>query len=106
MENYRILAQMPEDKLNEILYNVRIAINEILEQGFNEKEIQIAVPKYFVELLNLKKGFVESYPLMYLDGEFTFFGYRPIWNYDNYIVVYHVDMPLYLESTYKVINLK
>ena len=107
MENFRTLAEMPEDKFQQIFYDVRKAIDEVQQQDFNPDEIQIAIPKYFVDLMNHRKDVMQgSNALVYSDNEVTFFGYKRVWNFDNYIVVYHPDMPLYLESNYKVIKLK
>src|SRR5690554_4392398 len=96
MENYKILMTMELSKLQEIFHQVYVGINKIVDQmGDTDDKIIVSVPKYFVDILRNRRFFEYRTTALFLDEKRpTFFG-RPIqWNFDNYIVVFHEDMPL------------
>lgn len=49
---------------------------------------------------------IEETPLFLSDNKLKFYGIEVIPNYDNFIVIFHEDMPLFLENFYVVVDLK
>lgn len=108
MAKTRILLEFPEDRLLRVFYETRAAIQKVTEQcGFDDSKLRIAIPKYFVEMIS--NGYlirIEETPFLLSDKKLTFFGIEVIPNYDNFIVVFHEDMPLFLENFYVVVDLR
>ena len=100
------LAEFTNEKIKEIIFKVRIAINEVHKQNFNEDGIRIQIPTYFTELLiNYNHHMLHGFQTP-LEEDETFFGVKVVPGYENFIVVYHKDMPLYQNTSYQVIDLK
>ncbi len=99
------LAEFTEDRINQIMYDIKKAIYQVQLQKFNEEGIRIQVPSYFSELMmhhNMRNvsGFTCD------ENNLECFGVKVIPSYDNFIVVYHKDMPLHQNTSYQVISLK
>ncbi len=106
MNKKRILIKFDNDKLDRIFYEVRVGINNVIDQcGFDDSKIRIAMPKYFFDILINNLRLINLTPLS-IDENPTFFGYTVSFNFDNFIVVFHEDMPIFLENYYAVIDLK
>lgn len=100
-----ILAKFTEDRINEILYDVRKAVHELQLQNLNDEGFRIQMPSYFSELLIYNnQRFVTGFS--FDKNNLKCFGIEVVPSYDNFIVVYHKDMPLYQNTAYQVIDLK
>lgn len=107
MAKNKILIKFDDEKLDRVFYQVRVGIKKVIDQcGDDASRIRIAVPKYFVDMLggNYLRH-INQTPLS-IDDKITFFGYTVNYNFDNFIVVYHEDMPMFLENYYAIIDLK
>lgn len=108
MSKNRILVSFTADQLYKVFYEVKVAINKVVEQcGLDESKLRIAIPKYFTDILT--SGYIlrfEETPLFLSDDKLRFYGVEVIPNFDNFIVVFHEDMPLFIENFYVVVDLK
>lgn len=108
MAKERILIEFTPERLDRVFYETRAAIDSVINQcGLDESKLKIAIPKYFIEMINSNRfiHFLET-PFLLSDDKITFFGIEVTLNYDNFIVVFHEDMPMFLENYYEVIDLK
>jgi hypothetical protein len=108
MAKTRILIEFTGDRLDRVFYETRKAINTVTEQvGYNDDKLRIAMPKYFIDMLQLNLlRELDLTPLEVANSKITFFGIEVTLNYDNFIVVFHEDMPAFLENYYVVVDLK
>lgn len=108
MAKTRILIEFPGDRLDRVFYEVRAGIDKVTQQcGWDDSKLRIAMPKYFYEMLerNLLRHVSET-PLLLSEQKRTFFGIDIVPNYDNFIVIFHEDMPMFLENFYVVVDLR
>lgn len=99
------LAEFTESKIVKILYDIRVAIHTVGLQYLSEQGMRIQMPKYFIELLQYhNERFVPGFTCS--DKELKCFGATVQPSFDNFIVVFHEDMPLYQNTAYQVIDLK
>lgn len=108
MDKRKILIEFSVDKLEKVFYEVRAGIFKVTEQcGFDESKLRVAIPKYFCDMIesNVLRDLSET-PFFLSDNKRKIFGIEVVPNYDNFIVIFHEDMPMFLESTYVVVDLK
>ncbi len=107
MNNYKII-EFPEEWFYDIFYQVRKSIHEVIEQFNYDEKLFIQIPDYFVKICYQNPNLIERNPFEYDDETkgFKMFGYKVIPGYENFIIVFHSDMPLKNNTSYKVINLK
>lgn len=108
-DNLRMFLEFKEEDFKEFFYGIRKAIIEVEKQGFNEKGIQISAPLYFLEVLDLIPGkfYSElSSPFERRGSGWTCYGYNVNLSHDNFIIVFHQDMPQFSNSSYVLLDLK
>lgn len=107
-ETYRVIVSWDIDNFNKLFYEIRKAINEVHSQHLNEEGIRINMPKYLIELIQRSPALHFSKPLNYdyEEQELRIFGYPVSYSFENLIVVFHEDMPIYGNTSYQVIDLK
>lgn len=108
MSKGKILIEYSVDKLDKVFYEVRLAIHKVTEEyGYDESKLRIAIPKYFCDMLetNMLRHISET-PFFLSDNKRKMFGIEVVPNYDNFIVVFHEDTPMILDSNYVVVDLK
>jgi len=108
MANSRKLVEVSIDKLDLVFFEIRKAINEVTMQcGMDDSKLKIAIPKYFCDCIkNSYLKPIQNTPFQNENEKDFMFGIEVIPNYDNFIVVFHEDMPMFLDTNYKVIDLK
>ena len=110
MENpkKRILVTLTTDKIHEILKQVRIAIRKVSKDNdFHHQYLKVAIPKYFIDLINYANSVEFSQNAFNNENsKLTIFGIEVVYNYENFIVVFHEQAPVYLDIDYEVIDLK
>ena len=100
------LAEFNEDKINLIFYQIRKAIDIINSEYWNEKKLRISIPEYFKDILYSSHPIFDNAPIEDENKETFLFGIKTIPAFDNYIVVFSLDNPLYKNTNYQVISLK
>lgn len=108
MKKPRILIEFTTDKLDAVFYEIRAGIQKVTQQTcFDDEKLRIAMPKYFIDMLlgNYLRN-IDHTPATTDSGKFYLFGIEVVLHYDNFIVVFHEDMPMFLENYYVVVNLK
>ena len=106
MENYRIIAQWDRGKFEELFYNIRKAIHEIHKQKLSDSGIRVNIPVYVIQLIQKHHEIYMANPLDYEEGKTEIFGCPVYPSYENFVVVFHIDMPIYGNTAYQVIDLK
>jgi hypothetical protein len=110
MENpkKRILVTLTTDKIHEILHQVRRAIIKVSkENDINHQYLRVAIPKYFIDLVNYaNSNEVSMNAFDSGNNKLTIFGIEVVYNYENFIVVFHEQCPVFLDIDYEVIDLK
>jgi hypothetical protein len=106
MKNYAVIAQWHKEEFEELFFMIRQAIHKIHQQKLSEDGIRINIPKYVVELAQKYDQIYRSSPLEYEEGKTEMFGCPVYPSFDNYVVVFHVDMPIHGDTNYQIIDLK
>lgn len=106
MDNYKVIALWREDDFQKMFFEIRKAISEVHKQHLSEDGIRINMPVYVIDLMQRALFMRMSLPLEYEEGKTKMFGYPVYPSFENLIVVFHIDMPIYGNTSYQVIDLK
>ena len=106
MDNYKVIASWSEVDFQKMFFEIRKAISEVHKQSLSEDGIRINIPTYVIELMQKAPFMQMSLPLEYEEDKTTMFGYPVHPSFENMIVVFHVDMPIFGNTSYQVIDLK
>lgn len=94
------------NQIDEIYYQIRRSIDVVNSQNGRDICPTISMPNYFRDLLiHYLNQTVSGGAWNTENKELTLFGSKIIPAFDNFIVVFHEDTPLYNSLTYEVIDL-
>jgi len=100
-----VLAEFTTEKLDLIMYHIRKAIHEVNKDFWNEEKLRISIPEYLMNLIVNYKDIMDP-RFEFNEGDFRLFGVKCIPAFDNFVVVFSLDNPLYKNTNYQVIDLK
>lgn len=107
--NNELLASFTEEKINEINFEIRKGIDFVEQQGFKSEDIYISMPSYFLQVY-YRWPLLNEFAQLNIstnDSQETFFmGHKVNAAFENFIVVYAEDMPLFMDVNYYTIDLK
>ncbi|MCP4984871.1 MAG: hypothetical protein GY928_02040 [Colwellia sp.] len=102
----RKIIEFTEDKIDEIMYDIRKSIHGLYQQNLNQSGIRIQIPDYFCDYI-MRASEKHSHNFIFDEHKIkNLYGIQVLPAYDNFIIVYNIDMPLYENTAYQVINLK
>lgn len=93
--------------IDRVLGEINVGINYVTQRvGFDDGKLRIAIPKYFIGLLNDNfKNTVSYKSEEKVTNKVFLFGIEVVLNYENKIVIFHEDMPILKDVLYVTVDL-